>query len=60
MARNSCSDGMMVSEQFFSNDFEEYHYSTKSKDKKKAAITDVSNIKWKNYLKCDLESQYVG
>jgi len=55
VARNSCSEGMMVSEQFFTNDFAQYHYLEKSKDKKKAAITDVSNIQWKNYLKCDMK-----
>lgn len=54
VTRNSCSEGMMVSEQFFTNDFENYHYATRSKDKEKAAITDVSNIQWKNYLKCAL------
>lgn len=54
VARNSCSEGMMVSEQFFTNDFANYHYNARSKDKKKAAITDVANIQWKNYLKCAL------
>ncbi len=56
VARNSCSEGMMVSGQFFLNDFAKYHYAEKSKDKKKAAINDVSNIQWKNYLKCDMKT----
>lgn len=56
VARNSCSDGMMVSEQFFTNDFAQYHYLENSKDKKKAAITDVANIQWKNYLKCEMKT----
>lgn len=50
VARNSCTEGMMVSEQFFTNDFANYHYAAKSKDKKKAAITDVSNINGKIIL----------
>jgi len=56
VARNSCSEAMMVSEQFFSNDFAKYHYAAKSKDKKKSATTDVSNIQWKNYLKCEMKT----
>lgn len=56
VARNSCSEGMTVSEQFFINDFANYHYTARSKDKKKAAITDVSNIKCKNYLKCEMKT----
>lgn len=56
VTRNSCSEGMMVSEQFFINDFANYHYAAQSKDKKKAVITDVSNIQWKNYLKCEMKT----
>lgn len=56
VARNSCSAGMMVSEQYFTNDFANYHYAARSKDKKKAANKDVSNIQWKNYLKCDMKT----
>lgn len=56
LARNSCSQGMMVSEQLFTNDFAQYHYAEKSKDKKKAIITDVSNIQWGNYLTCEMKT----
>ena len=56
VTRNSCSEGMMVSEQFFTNDFANYHYAASSKDKKKSAITDISDIHWKNYLKCDMKT----
>lgn len=56
VTRNSCKEGMMVSEQFFTSDFANYHYVAKSKDNKKAVITDVSSIQWRNYLKFEMKT----